>query len=120
MIQFLLRRQDDNGNQFLVDSFNSLPEAEFKKAELSRGGHKQLYWIEKTEKEMKILKIEIVLSDNGPDTLLLTTNLPEPMHPFRDTGAVIKISAAKGHGEVYVKTNFPEVPYEVLNDRRAE
>ena len=40
-----LWRQDDNGNVFLVASFDRLDDAERELAHLASGGHKQLYWI---------------------------------------------------------------------------
>ena len=42
---FELWRQDDNGNRFLVDSFNERSAAEKRLAELTRCRHKQTYWI---------------------------------------------------------------------------
>jgi hypothetical protein len=44
---FELWRQDDNGNRFLVDTYDNLAEAEKRLAELSRIPHKQTYWITK-------------------------------------------------------------------------
>jgi hypothetical protein len=41
-----LWRQDDNGNRFLVASYESRDDAERELARLARGAHKQLYWIE--------------------------------------------------------------------------
>jgi len=38
-------RQDDNGNVFLVASFDCRGDAEREIARLAGGGHKQLYWI---------------------------------------------------------------------------
>lgn len=45
---FELWRQDDNGRHFLVDRFQTLDAAERRLAELTRGLHKQTYWIDKT------------------------------------------------------------------------
>lgn len=42
---FELWRQDDNGNRFLIDTFDNLAEAETRFAELARIPHKQTYWI---------------------------------------------------------------------------
>jgi hypothetical protein len=42
---FELWRQDDNGNRFLIDTFNYLAQAEARLAELARIHHKQTYWI---------------------------------------------------------------------------
>jgi hypothetical protein len=38
-------RQDDNGNQFLVRSFETEEAAKQHAAELESHGHKQLYWV---------------------------------------------------------------------------
>lgn len=42
---FELWRQDDNGGRFLVGRYSRRAEAEAKLVELSRGAHKQFYWI---------------------------------------------------------------------------
>jgi uncharacterized protein with GYD domain len=44
MGEFVLMRQDDNGNRYVMDRFPSRAEAA---AELFESrGHKQLYWVE--------------------------------------------------------------------------
>lgn len=40
-----LWRQDDNGNRFVVGRWPDRVTAEARQAELSRGHHKQTYWI---------------------------------------------------------------------------
>lgn len=42
---FLLWRQDDNGNRFLVGTFTERSQAEHRLAELARTPHKQTFWI---------------------------------------------------------------------------
>lgn len=42
---FELWRQDYNGGRFLVGCYDRREDAEAKLAELSRGAHKQFYWI---------------------------------------------------------------------------
>lgn len=42
---FELWRQDDNGNRFLVVTFNDQAAAEQRLAELTHTHHKQIYWI---------------------------------------------------------------------------
>ncbi len=42
---FELWRQDDNGNRFLIDTFDTRRAAEKRLAELTRIPHKQTYWI---------------------------------------------------------------------------
>ena len=46
---WLLWRQDDNGNRFLVGEFTTREAAELRLAELTRVLHKQTYWISETE-----------------------------------------------------------------------
>ncbi|MDF2177022.1 hypothetical protein P2G88_01990 [Aliiglaciecola sp. CAU 1673] len=43
--QFELWRQDDNANEFLIQTFHCRQEALLKMGRLAMGGHKQLYWI---------------------------------------------------------------------------
>lgn len=38
-------RLDDNGNEFLVDTFDNRESAEKRIAELAASGHKQVYWL---------------------------------------------------------------------------
>jgi hypothetical protein len=42
---FELWRQDDNGGCFLVECYSRRADAEAKLVALSRGAHKQFYWI---------------------------------------------------------------------------
>jgi hypothetical protein len=42
-------RQDDNGNRFLVRSFETEEAAKEHAAELESHGHKQLYWVSRHE-----------------------------------------------------------------------
>ena len=42
-----LKRQDDHGNQYVMDTFNSKKQAEDKMAHYQTKGHKQTYWVEK-------------------------------------------------------------------------
>lgn len=42
---FEVWRVDDNGNEFLVATFDDQKLAEQRVAELAEGGHKQMYWI---------------------------------------------------------------------------
>jgi hypothetical protein len=48
---FELWRQDDNGNRFLIDTYDNFSEAETRLAELTRIPHKQTYWIAKCSPE---------------------------------------------------------------------
>lgn len=48
--KFTLKRQDDNGNIFVVGTFPTHKDAENKLKELTRNVHKQHYWIENSEK----------------------------------------------------------------------
>lgn len=44
-----LKRQDDHGNQYAVDTFNSEEEARKMMEYYERKGHKQTYWVEMCE-----------------------------------------------------------------------
>jgi hypothetical protein len=43
--EWVVWRQDDNGNRFVVRRLESREEAENLAAELEARGHKQLYWV---------------------------------------------------------------------------
>lgn len=42
-------RQDESGNRFLVSGPHTRAEAERRCAELERGGHKQMYWVDRRD-----------------------------------------------------------------------
>jgi hypothetical protein len=44
--KYAVLRQDDNGNQFVVEAGLSRDEAERLAHDLEARGHKQLYWVE--------------------------------------------------------------------------
>ncbi|GGN72160.1 hypothetical protein GCM10010112_40150 [Actinoplanes lobatus] len=44
-IRWVVWRQDDNGNRFVVARFTDRAEAEELAAEMESRGHKQLYWV---------------------------------------------------------------------------
>ena len=48
---WVVRRQDDNGNRFVVQGGLSRKEAERLAAELEARGHKQIYWVELEQAE---------------------------------------------------------------------
>ncbi len=53
-MRFELWRQDDNGNRFLIDTYDNRPDAEKRLAGLTRVPHKQMYWIEeRAQKNVK-------------------------------------------------------------------
>jgi hypothetical protein len=43
---WIVRRQDDNGNRYVVSRHATRADAEAVAAEFEARGHKQLYWIE--------------------------------------------------------------------------
>lgn len=43
--EYQIWRQDDNGNQFVVDSYPTFEAAVQSKQSLEDSGHKQFYWI---------------------------------------------------------------------------
>lgn len=46
---FEVWRRDDNGNDFLVGTFDDRESAERRIATLSKSGHKQMYWVKEAE-----------------------------------------------------------------------
>lgn len=64
---------------------------------------------------MNITSITIIHSQFGSDVLLLHTDLPEGVFPFKGT-AVLKLDIAAGHGEEYCKKHFPDIEIKVIND----
>ncbi len=46
---FEIWRLDDNGNEFLVDTFDDRGSSERRIAELAAGGHKQMYWLKEVD-----------------------------------------------------------------------
>jgi len=44
---WLLKRQDDHGNQYVMATFGSKEEAEREMENYQSRGHKQTYWVEK-------------------------------------------------------------------------
>jgi len=42
---FEVWRLDDNGNEFLVDTFDDRKSAEMRISALAASGHKQVYWL---------------------------------------------------------------------------
>ncbi|MFC6672189.1 hypothetical protein [Marinobacterium aestuariivivens] len=47
--KYELWRLDDNGNEFLVETFDSRSDAEARQRDLAAGGHKQTYWLKAIE-----------------------------------------------------------------------
>ena len=45
--RFTLWRQDDNGNRYPIETFDSIDEANASQAAFEARGHKQLYWVER-------------------------------------------------------------------------
>jgi len=78
---FELWRQDDNGQRFLVDRFDSRQAAQLRQDELSAGGHRQIYWIEAVGEPAPqqvgnlFAHIPAVLPDELTETLLETNSL---------------------------------------------
>jgi predicted secreted protein len=44
-----LKRQDDNGNQYVMGTFGLKEQAEDRMAHYQNKGHKQTYWVERIE-----------------------------------------------------------------------
>lgn len=62
---------------------------------------------------IKINSITILISDHGPDTLYLNTELPNGCFPYNGYVS-LKMDVAKEAGEKYVKINFPGVEYRII------
>jgi hypothetical protein len=62
---------------------------------------------------MKITHIKVLCGVSSTDTVMLYTDLPEGVWPFKD-GATFSMAVAKGHGEDYAKSYFPGIPVEVV------
>ncbi|MDP9094862.1 MAG: SPOR domain-containing protein [Actinomycetota bacterium] len=48
---WVLKRQDDNGNRFVVSRYLTREEADAAAAEFDARGHKQLYWVEEDRRD---------------------------------------------------------------------
>ena len=57
---------------------------------------------------MKILEVTILTSEDGPDNILLQTDLPNAQYPYNGLN-ILKFVAAKGTGKDYVFKYFPEI-----------
>jgi hypothetical protein len=67
-------------------------------------------------------KIEItgiqILQTVGPDVVILDTSLPCGTWPYENT-AVLRMDVAADKGEDYVKENFRDTKYEVIDAGRT-
>lgn len=62
---------------------------------------------------MKLLSIVIVRMAHHMDKVSIETDLPEPIYPFGGH-LHLDFSVAKGKGEEYCRTNFPDVPVKAI------
>jgi len=46
-VHWLLKRQDDNGNQFVMERFDTEEKAVERMQHFQSKGHKQTYWVER-------------------------------------------------------------------------
>lgn len=51
--EWILWRQDDNGNRFAVRAFQNRDDAMHEKRVMESKGHKQTYWVAELEKDNK-------------------------------------------------------------------
>ncbi len=51
---WVLKRQDDHGNQYQVSTFKSKEEAVNEMLEYEQKGYKQMFWVEETEKSSEL------------------------------------------------------------------
>lgn len=64
---------------------------------------------------INILKIEILKKRYGTDMLFLHTDLPSPfLKGVSNAILILKCEVLKNKGEEYVKTNFPDVEYTII------
>ena len=61
---------------------------------------------------MNILNITL-LTTNGTDELIITTDLPNGQWPYTGNQEV-KMVLAAGSGEEYIKKHFPSVEYKII------
>lgn len=62
---------------------------------------------------LKVKEISLLSGNYGPDIILLHTNLPCGIWPFKGE-ATLRLEVAKGYGEDYCKEHFPKVPIEII------
>jgi len=62
---------------------------------------------------IKVTKICLIKSAEAPDELLIQTDLPNGMYPFKGN-ASITLKVAKGMGEEYCDKNFERVEIEIV------
>ena len=68
---------------------------------------------------MKLEKVTI-LRLSCTDLLVFSTDLPQGLWPFKDTGATLKMEVVRGDGPSYVKKHFPGVEYEIISKKGKE
>lgn len=64
---------------------------------------------------IEIKKISILLTQSS-DLIYFETTLPNPIWPFTGN-SVLKMEAASGNAEKFVKDNFPNINYTIKNIR---
>lgn len=63
-----------------------------------------------------ITKIQILRLEGRTDRIYLLTALPSTFpNMYPDTPAYFSCEVERNYGEQYVKQNFPNVPYEIIN-----
>jgi len=62
-----------------------------------------------------MLKIEsmTIVRGNGPDVVILNTDIPSGIYPFTGTQSV-RMDLAAGTAEDFIDKHFPNVPYTVV------
>lgn len=54
---------------------------------------------------LRVKRVE-VLTGNGMDKVVITTELPCGIHPFEDEGQTLEFNVAAGKGALYVQKHF--------------
>ena len=63
---------------------------------------------------LEITKIIVMTDKHGPDTLIITTDLPSSGWPWKDSG-YLKLQCGAGTGAKYAAANFPGVEIELVD-----
>lgn len=65
--------------------------------------------------QFQIVKIVLLTSEHGSDTVFLHTDLPSPMPKIDSKTAVLDVGVEKGQGRAWVWAAFNREPDEVIN-----
>ena len=69
---------------------------------------------------LKIEDITLVRHIYKPDTILIRVDLPSSMPNVTKEKPLVSLRVTTGHGERYIKENFPDMKYEIHTEREKE